>query len=194
MRRPTSTVRSRIIRKGGCTGLFATLAGRRLGTRGRLCVQAGRSRTAGAQARRPKAGGVSALGTHNGAFRFISPLVMPLTAPLLPRRRAEPDCQRGGFAACSGVAAADQVITGLLGTRWQAVGSFQAALSAGAWFLLLFWAARRSPVVGLRALLNAATLMAFAMLATGYPLAVSYAAMAVLLACFSAGDHMLRGL
>ena len=64
-------------------------------------VQAGRSRTAGAQARQPKAGGVSALGTYNRAFRFIPPLVMPLTAPLLPRRQAELDCQRGGFAACS---------------------------------------------------------------------------------------------
>lgn len=105
--------------------------------------------------------------------------------------RSQHPCCHGGERS---VAAADQVIAGLLDTRWQAVESFQAALSAGAWFLLLFWAARRSPVVGLRALLNAATSMAFAMLATGYPLAVSYAAMAVLLACFSAGDHMLRGL
>lgn len=92
------------------------------------------------------------------------------------------------------MAAADQVTAGLLDTRWQAVGSLQAALSAGAWFLLLFWAAWRSPVVGLRAFLNAATSMAFAMLATGYPLAASYAAMAALLACFPAGDHMLRSL
>ena len=101
------------------------------------------------------AGGTAALGLYDRAFRLMLPSVMQLTTPftritvpLLSRLQAEPERYRRSFsqvlralllATLPGLAwsvvFADQLVTALLGARWQAAGPILAALGVGALLL-----------------------------------------------------------